>query len=336
LHPTRDATRLAAAFLVALNGMPPGGFGAIAAAQWRPSHGVELVVPSNPGSGPDLAARALQHVLPLKALVPVPVTVVNRPGANNAIAWRYLDHHPEPGHALLMVSLSLITSNITGASAITPHHGTPIAQLFTEHVVFAVRSDSPVTSAQDLVRQLGASPGSQTLAVGGGGLGGTSHVAILIALGTAGADVRGLRVVAFKSSREAAAALLGGHVQVLASPASAVLGLAAGGKLRMIATSAPRRQGGQLAAVPTWREQGINAEFGNARTVFGPRGLTPGQVAYWETALERVTQTSEWAASLAAHHWRAAFLDSAGSAAALERQYQMLKALLGELGLARN
>ena len=47
----------------------------------------------------------------------------------------------------------------------------------------------------------------------------------------------------------------------------------ASGKLRAFAVSAPKRLGGALSSIPTWKEQGLDMVEGNWRGIVGPKGL---------------------------------------------------------------
>ena len=66
-------------------------------------------------------------------------------------------------------------------------------------------------------------------------------------------------------------ALIGGHVDVVVAPVSNLMAQVRSGGIRIIALTAPRRLGGVLANVPTWREQGIEAVVSSWRGVIGER-----------------------------------------------------------------
>ncbi len=109
----------------------------------------------------------------------------------------------------------------------------------------------------------------------------------------------------------------------------------AAGRLRVVATASPARQGGALAGVPTWREQGVDVVFGGWRAVMGPKGLSPSQVAYWEGVLRKATQAPGWRADLEKNYWSDEFIAGAQFRAYLDKDYGSMKAILTELGLAK-
>jgi putative tricarboxylic transport membrane protein len=105
--------------------------------------------------------------------------------------------------------------------------------------------------------------------------------------------------------------------------------------MRVVAAAAPTRLGGALAGVPTWKEQGVELVFGGWRAVMGPRGLSPEQVAYWENVLRRATQVPDWRADLEKNYWSDEFMTGAQFRAYLDKDYADMKAVLTELGLAK-
>ncbi len=75
--------------------------------------------------------------------------------------------------------------------------------------------------------------------------------------------------------------------------------------------------------------------FGGWRSIMGPRGMTPPQVAFWEKILSQVVATPEWKTDLERNYWSNDFALSAQFRAELKQEYAEMKAVLTELGLAR-
>jgi putative tricarboxylic transport membrane protein len=105
--------------------------------------------------------------------------------------------------------------------------------------------------------------------------------------------------------------------------------------MRLIAVTAPRRLEARLAEVPTWRELGANAVVDNWRIMLGPRGMTPPQVAYWDSVFAKVVDTSEWKAMLERDLLSNDFRRGAEVRGYLESQHDELRAVLGAFGLAK-
>ena len=130
-------------------------------------------------------------------------------------------------------------------------------------------------------------------------------------------------------------ALLGGHVSLVATPAANLNAHAQAGRLRVIAIAAPQRLIGPLAAVPTWREQGVNAIVANWRPLIGAKGLSAMQTAYWEDVFAKVTRTEEWRNDVESAGGINNYMNSRELANYFDAQYAEFKIILGDLGLAK-
>lgn len=308
--------------------------GAGVAADWTPQRSVELVAMSGPGGANDVIARTLQRIMQQRKLVDAPMTVVSKVGAGGVIAWTYLNQHAGDGSYLSVSPINLLIEHILGASPITYTDVTPIAQLFNEYVAFAVLADSPLKSGRDVIAKLKADPASVSFAVAAA-LGGSNHIATMVALKSAGVDVKKLKFVVFNSGVQSLTNVMGGHVDVAVVPVSGAAPQVAAGRLRVIAVSSPRRLAGAFAAVPTWKEQGADSTFSSARGVIGPKAMTAAQIAYWEAVLARVVESDDWKKEIETNYWDSQFLTSADTKKLLKAQYDEYKSVLVDVGLAR-
>lgn len=304
------------------------------AADWEPQKNVEIITGASPGGGNDTLARRTQKILQDKRLISVTSTVINKVGGGNSLSWVYLNQHAGDGHYLAIVNPNFLTNYITGKN--TQHYAdfTPVVMLLSEYVVIAVRADSPIKNGKDFIERLKKDPGSLNITVGSA-LGNANHIAIAQATKALGGDIKKLRPVVFGSTGEGIIALLGGHIDVLAGSASNVVPYLKAEKLRVITTSAPRRQEGLFAQVPTWKEQGIEVTTGNWRGFIGPKGMSGGQVAYWEEVFARFGKTAEWKKEVDTYLYEDFFLKSTETRRFLETENSELKSILTDLGLAR-
>src|SRR3569833_575845 len=117
---------------------------------WAPKRPVEVVVPSAPGGGQDLAARTLQGVMEQLKVSPKPIIVSNKPGGGGTVSIAYINTHEGDGQYTAVQAQPLITNRLTGESTIGLDDVTPIAQLLTEQVVISVAADSPFKTGKDL------------------------------------------------------------------------------------------------------------------------------------------------------------------------------------------
>lgn len=304
------------------------------AQNWKPEKAIEIIIGTAAGGPQDRTGRMVQKVLQDGKLLSTPINVVNKPGGGGTIGLAYLNQHQGDGHFLMINAISLLTNSITGKSKLAHTDFTPIAIMGIEYVGVSVRADSPLKSGKDLVERLKKDPGSLSIAIGTA-LGNATHISLALAMKAAGVDIRKLRTVVFSSGSESLTALLGGHVDVAASAPSGVLPHIKSGKLRMLAIGAPRRAGGDLAAVPTWKELGVNTEFELWRGLAGPKGMSSAQVRFWDDALAKVVQTDEWKKELDKYQMENIYKNSAETAKHWQAEYDEVKAVLTELGLAK-
>lgn len=307
---------------------------ACAQSAWKPERNVEIISGTAAGGAVDKANRTVQRIWQDKKILEVTSSVVNKPGGGNTIAWNYINQHAGDGHYLSIAPYTILTNKIIGMSPLSYTDFTPIALLFDEYITVSVRADSPIKNAQDMIERLRKDPSSLSIAVASA-LGNHIHVGIAKPLKTAGVDIKKLKVVAFKSSGDSVAALLGGHIDVVSSTTPNVLGQLQAGKIRVIAITSATRLSGPLAGVATWKEQGVNIEFNASQGAIGPKGLAAPQLAFWENAFLRLSQSDEWKKELESSNWQSNYRNSQDTARYYEREYAEMKAVLGELGLVR-
>jgi putative tricarboxylic transport membrane protein len=308
---------------------------ASAAAQtaWTPSRAVEIVS-GTAGGGADRMVRLVQTLMQEKKLITMPVAVVTKPGAGNSMAFTYVSQKPGDGHYLLVSTLSLSLNHLTGTSPLSYQDFTPLVTLFDEYVAVVVRADSPVRNGRDLVERLKKDPAA--VSIGITSLGGANHLAVAIVLRAAGIDVQKARTVVFESASKAVLAVLGGHVDVAPASASVPVAHLAAGTLRGIGITAPRRLGGAYAEVPTWWEQGVDAEFSSYRGFAAPRGLSDAQIAYWEKVFAAIDQDERWQDEAEKNLLHRQFRASRDTRRYLGGLEGPLKAVLRDLGMLKN
>jgi len=308
---------------------------AAASAQgWTPQKNVEIIAASPPGGSNDNTARTIERALATTKGVPTTLTVVNKPGGGGTIAATYVAQRVGDPHYLLVTSSSIASNHIIGASTLTPADFTPIAIMLQDYVAFAVAVNSPMTSGKDLVERLKKDP--RSVAIGfANTFGGSRHIAAGLLLKALGGNPRDLKPVVFKGSAEAIPAVLGGHIDLVVIGAGNAIAHVANGRMRVLAVGAPQRLPGVLANAPTWREQGLNVVSGSWRGMFGAKNLTAAQIAYWENALRKVTETPEWKNDLDKNFWTPHFVTGAALKKELEQEYAEDKAVLVDLGLAK-
>lgn len=305
-----------------------------ATSAWKPEQAIELVVGTAPGSGPDKNARVMQKIFQDGKFFSVPVVVVNKPGAGSTVSGAYVHKFEGNGHYVLMSGKALLSSDVMGRLSFPYTELTPITHTMDEYIGVAVKADSVLKSGKDLIERLQKDPAAHSIAVATS-LGNANHQAVAAALKASGIDPRKARNVVFNSGGAALTALLGGHVDMVPVSMGLLVGELQSGRIRIIATTAPRRMGGVFAQVPTWREQGADAVVSVWRGAFGPKGLSPAQVDYWEGIFQRLMATPEWQKEIESAYGVSQFMGSAKTRQFMERDHAAEKAFLTELGLVK-
>jgi putative tricarboxylic transport membrane protein len=301
-----------------------------AGAAWRPQHDIELVAGTPAGGGQDRPARVLIDLL--KDLVGVSIKLTNIPGRGGGNAWDYLAEHPGDPHIVAINSPTIVTNRLLGESTLDFAELTPLANLYTEYLVFVVRPNTAMQTAQQLRTQLANDPGGIRIAFATA-IGNMNHMALAKITKQAGGDVTALRTDVFDSARYAVGHVVEGHADLAVITATSAVPELDSGALRAIAVSAPARMSGPFAQVPTWGEIGIDCVVGTWRGVIGTSRMTAPQIAFWESALLTAVRGDAWRAELARHHWVDTYLGAAATRDFLDGELGTMKSALDALGL---
>jgi putative tricarboxylic transport membrane protein len=304
------------------------------AADWKPDKAIEFVVGTGPGSGVDNMARTVQAILQTQKLVEPQITITNKPGGPYAVTYNYMSQFPGDGSKLAIQTSTPLAALVTGQLTIKYFEFTPIANLITEPILFMVRAESPIVNAKDLAQRLKADPSALSIALATA-RGNAFHITAALFARAAGADAKKLKIVVFGSSGDAVASLLGGHVDIVAVTPGNFLPLLEAKKIRILGLASPRRSGGLLATVPTFKEQGFDVVFDLPRSVMGAKGLTPDQIRYWDGAFGRMVKTDAWRQALEKNQWEDDYMNSADLGKSLKAQYEILKDVLTEIGMTK-
>ncbi len=292
----RGGVRTRRVALVVAAAVVAGALAPAAAQEPYPSRPISLVVPFPPGGVADLHARPLAAAL--EKVLKNPVGVVNKSGAAGAVGMSFVANSRPDGYTLLLAlsSISIIpeADKLFGRPpAFTVDQFVPLALLSADPTILVVRTDSPWKTAREFIEDARRRPGQ--ISYSSSGIYGTLHMAMELL--SHAAEIR-LRHVPTAGAGPAINAILGGHVDALASGPAAVVAHIEAGKLRPLASWGDRRHPA-LPDVPTFRELGYpGAEFYIWAGVFAPRG-TPGPVVgRLEAALREAVADPEFRAAM--------------------------------------
>jgi tripartite-type tricarboxylate transporter receptor subunit TctC len=240
-----------------------------------PSRPISVVAPFPPGGVADLTARPVAAAL--EKVLKSPVGVVNKSGAAGAVGMAHVATSKPDGYTLLLAlsSISIIpeADRLFGRKpAYTVDQLAPVALISADPTILVTRSDRPWTSVQALVEDAKRRPGE--IAFSSSGIYGTLHMAMEMLAHAA--DIK-LKHVPYAGAGPALNAILGGHVDLLASGPAVVIPQIRAGKLRPLAGWGATRVAA-LPDVPTFKELGYeNVEFYIWAGLLAPAG-TPAPI----------------------------------------------------------
>ncbi len=301
------------------------------AQEWKPERNVDIIVNSGAGGAADRQARFVQKFL--QSLPGIPsISVTNRGGGGGIVALTFITQHPGDAHYLGTLSTAIVTNHIAGVTKLSFRDVTPLNILIREYIVATVRIDSRIASAKDLVARLRKDPAGISFGFATA-RGNQNHIAIGMIARAAGVDPKLLKTVIFASGAAGLTAVLGGHVDMLVGTPGTALPQLEAGKVRVLGISSAARQPGKLAAVPTFREQGVDAVYYAWRGFLLPRDATPAQVAFWEQSFAKIAQSETWKKDLEDNAWADDLRGAAETRKHLEAEHELLSRMLVELGV---
>jgi putative tricarboxylic transport membrane protein len=309
--------------------------GAKASAQeaWKPTRPITFIIPNAPGGTSDRTAREIQRIMQAHHLIDVPILIVNRAGGNGTLALNQLRASAGDPHALTIITGATLSAQIAGLTPYGYADFTPLAIMMDEYFGVNVRAESSVKSIGDMLARLRKSPDSLTF--GTASLAGNNYTSLAMALKKGGVDVRRLKTVSFPGGGQITMALLGGHIDVISTGLSNMAEHLQQGKMRTLVITGPKRMWGPFADVPTWREVGVDLVEASWRGMMGAKDLTPAQIAWWEGALRRVTESPEWKQELRENYWVNAYSGAAETRRRLDAEYEQAKQVMAELGISK-
>jgi tripartite-type tricarboxylate transporter receptor subunit TctC len=246
----------------------------------------------------------------MERLLKQPVVVSNRQGAGGAVGMAAAANAKPDGYTIMtaLSSISVIPEadklfNRTPAYQMAQF--APIALVTADPTILVVPADSPWRTLAEFVADAKKRPGE--ISYSSSGLYGTLHLAMEMFAHAAGIK---LKHVPFNGAGPALTALLGNHVQALASGPGVVIPQIQAGKLRPLANWGAKR----IAAMPdvaTFKELGYpSVEFTIWAGVFAPAGTPEPVLKVLRETMGRVVADGEFKSAMEKLQTPIAYLDA--------------------------
>ncbi len=271
-----NVLRIVAALVGALAAMP-------ANAQTYPDRPVKIVLPFGAGGVADVSSRIIADKLGER--LGQRFVIENMPGAGGISAAQTVLAAPPNGYTLgLVTNGTAITAALFNRLPFDPTVDFEmISTLGTFDLVFAVNAASPYKTLVDFVTAAKVSPGK--LNIGTVNIGGTQNLGAELLKSAAGIDVQ---IVPFRNSPGIVVGLLRNDVQMMVDFPAAVKGQIDDDKLRLLATSGPKRSP-SMPNLVTVAEGGVKGyEVTSWNGMFAPRGTPSSIIALINATLREV------------------------------------------------
>lgn len=306
-----------------------------AAAAKFPTKAMTLVAPAGAGGGYDTTARLIQKVITDEKLVSETVTVVNQPGNGGLTATAdFVNNFKGDAHRTMVIGRVALGAQITTKSPVKVSQLTPIARLMGEPEVITAPANSPFNSVKEVIDALRKDPNSVKFA--GGSAGGIDQELATMLVGLAGGDLKTWKgYVAYAGGGEAAAAVIGGQVQVGVSGGSEWYGHIESGKMKALGiSSAASPKSAVGSKIKTLKEQGIDIVLLNWRYWAAPPDLKADELAALKELAKKVHASKGWKDFVAKNDWEDNFTTE-GLPAFTESEEKQLTKVLTDLGLVK-
>ncbi|EJJ0548408.1 tripartite tricarboxylate transporter substrate binding protein [Cronobacter sakazakii] len=255
----------------------------------------ECIAPAKPGGGFDLTCKLIQVSLQETGALEKPMRVTYMPGGVGAVAYNAIvaQRPGEPGTVVAFSGGSLLNLSQGKFGRYNVDDVRWLASVGTDYGMIAVRADSPWKTLGDLMKALEKDPNSVVFGAGAS-IGSQDWMKTALLAQKAGVDPHKMRYVAFEGGGEPVTALMGNHVQAVSGDLSEMVPYLTGNKLRVLAVFASERLPGQLAQVPTAKEQGYDLVWPIIRGFYvGPK-VSDADYQWWVQTFEKLQQTDEF------------------------------------------
>src|SRR6266508_2405753 len=263
-----------------------------------PTKPIDIMAPAAMGGGFDTTARLVSRALTEEKLVNVNVTVSNVAGAGGTVGM---------------------------AQLLKNNKGDPSEVIVTP-------KDSPNKSVKDLMDALKKDANSVKFA--GGSAGGIDHELAALLVKTAGGDIKTWKgYVPFAGGGEAAAAIIGGQVQVGISGYGEFKGQIDSGNMKALAVSAEQPLA-NAKNIPTLKSQGLDITIVNWRLLAAPSDIPVSDLTDLKALAKKIHDSKTWQDFATKNDWFDNFTTD-NLSAFVSSEERSLTTTLTDLGLVK-
>jgi len=263
-------------------------FAATAAYAAYPERPITLIVPFPPGGGTDLSARLIMPYIEKYLGNDAKIVVINKGGAGGDIGAGEIAKSKPDGYTIGFMNVpNTLMKSHERPTTWNLASFVPIANLVYDPAVFAVRPDGKYQTLAQLAADAKKRPGE--IPISSAGAGSNTHLDLIAFEEAAGIK---LLHVPYEGGGQSRTALLGGHVEMVASALGDVQRFIEQGQLKALAIGSTARF--PLAPnIPTFIEQGFKVEGGSSRGLIAPKGTPQEYIDLLAQATEKALKDPE-------------------------------------------
>ncbi len=295
-----------------------------------PDRSINLIIPMAPGDGVDVSGRLMAEEF--GKLLKVSIIPLNKPGATGTVGTDAVVKSKKDGYTILFTnSASIIYTKILHSENV-PYDSfkdlTPLGLATVSPVLVVVQSDAPYKNFKELVEYAKKNPGK--VRCGTPGVGSVSDFNVEIIKSLTGAEIT---IVPFKGASPAVTALLGGHVEAIATAIGPLIIHMRAGKMKGIVTS---NKFPEFSDVPTLKQLGYQQDLlGVWFAYFAPAGV-PSQISRTlVSAIEKVVNDQSISSKLAQLGMIQEFEPPEKLLTRMQEEYKMVEEIAKKSGMVK-
>jgi tripartite-type tricarboxylate transporter receptor subunit TctC len=257
-------------------------------AQPYPNHPIQLVIPSAPGDGTDIAARLFAEEL--SKVLKVPVVPFNKPGASAALGTDMVVKSKKDGYTILYANTSAAVYAKASQPETVPYDPVKDLEPLGFHTFFptitCLRTDAPWKDFSEFIDYAKKNPGK----INYGTMGVSTIDSVQWEMLKAIVSVN-MTMIPFKGVGAKTTALLGGHVESASFPLSVFETQYRSGKVRGILLD---QSVADFPNIPTLQQLGYKRGIPSPWTaVFAPIGISEEAKTVLIPAIEKAIKNAD-------------------------------------------
>lgn len=255
----------------------------------------ECLAPAKPGGGFDLTCRLAANSLLESKLTERPMAVSYMEGGVGATAYNHVIGS-RPGDGNLIVAASTGSALLLAQGKFGQYDETAVrwvGSLGADFGAIAVSASSPYKTLKELADAFAANPAGFPMG-GGGAVGSQDWMKGALLAKSVGIEPKTMRYAALEGGGAVTTALQGNHIKIALGDAAEMSTLYKAGKLRILAVMSDARLPGDLAEVPTAKEQGLDLTWTVWRGYYvGPK-VSDQDYDWWVQTFAKLSKTPEF------------------------------------------